>query len=301
MRQKGWLSQLWNLFGPLFLEAAVSIGVSMAANTVLLIKNMDAYMAALHRGSQEALMSFMNSQMNELLSFSGEITIATAICTIPIMVFLGWRDDKKRRQKGIECYNRDIPWGKFFLITPFAGAVGLGLNNLMILSNLTAVGESYTHVSEVQYSMPVGLQLVGLGVITPICEELIFRKLIYRRLRDEKMSFLRAMILSSLIFGIYHGNLVQFIYAFLLGMMLAYLYEVYHSMVAPVIAHVLVNIIAIVLTGIDVFTWMFSKPIRMGIVTVICAAVGSALFVLISRLHPDIQLFESQRSDDERK
>lgn len=285
MQQKGWFSQLWNLFGPLLLEGAVSIAVSMAANSVLLIKNIDAYMAALGSGSQEALSEFISKQLDELLTYSGQITIATAICTIPVMIFLMWRDGKKRRRAGI-VKEPSAPWMKFLAVIPFAAAVGIGLNNILILSNLSAVSESYSQTASTQYSIPFALQLIGFGLITPLCEELMFRGVIYRRLRMGQMPYKRAMILSALMFGLYHGNLVQFIYAFILGILFVYLYEKYHSLAAPVLAHVFVNLASVILTKVDVFTWMFQEPVRMGVITVLCAAVGSGMFVLISQMLP---------------
>lgn len=47
-----------------------------------------------------------------------------------------------------------------------------------------------------------------MGIVAPAAEEMIFRWLIYLRLRDWlKMPV--AAVISGLIFGIYHGNIVQ--------------------------------------------------------------------------------------------
>lgn len=56
----------------------------------------------------------------------------------------------------------------------------------------------------------------------PVLEEYVFRKLIVDR--SVKYGQGVAVILSGLMFGLFHGNLNQFAYAFLLGMFLAFIY-----------------------------------------------------------------------------
>ncbi len=59
-------------------------------------------------------------------------------------------------------------------------------------------------------------------IIAPLIEELVFRKLILDRTRmyGEKL----AMIFSSLLFAFFHTSIEQFFYAFLMGLLLSYLY-----------------------------------------------------------------------------
>lgn len=59
-------------------------------------------------------------------------------------------------------------------------------------------------------------------ICAPILEEYIFRKLIVDR--TVKYGQGVAIVLSGLMFGLFHGNLNQFAYAMLLGMFLAFLY-----------------------------------------------------------------------------
>ena len=45
------------------------------------------------------------------------------------------------------------------------------------------------------------------------------------------------MMLSALMFGLYHGNLVQAIYGFVLGYLAVYIYEKYGSLKASILFH----------------------------------------------------------------
>ncbi len=60
------------------------------------------------------------------------------------------------------------------------------------------------------------------AVVAPVVEELIFRKLVIDKLHvyGDKM----AVIMSGFLFGLAHGNLEQFFYTFLIGILLAYVY-----------------------------------------------------------------------------
>lgn len=46
-------------------------------------------------------------------------------------------------------------------------------------------------------------------------------------------------------FGVYHGNVLQFIYALLMGFMFALIYEKTGNLLAPVFAHIAANVWAI--------------------------------------------------------
>lgn len=68
--------------------------------------------------------------------------------------------------------------------------------------------------------MPVILLLVV--ILAPIFEELIFRKAIIDH--TVKYGEGMAIILSGIVFGLFHGNFSQFVYAMVLGMFFAYVY-----------------------------------------------------------------------------
>ena len=88
--------------------------------------------------------------------------------------------------------------------------------------------------------IPTGIMMTV--VIAPILEELIFRKLILDRIRNygEKT----AIVFSALCFGLFHGNLTQFLYAFMIGLFLGYVYCKTGKVLYTMIMHALVNLIS---------------------------------------------------------
>lgn len=85
------------------------------------------------------------------------------------------------------------------------------------------------------------LQLVGIGMVVPIMEEVLFRGLVYQRLNNYNRNGY-AVVLSAAIFAIYHGNLLQILFAFPMGCLLAWLYRRKQTILAPILFHITVNI-----------------------------------------------------------
>ena len=83
-------------------------------------------------------------------------------------------------------------------------------------------------------------QILAVVLLGPITEELIFRGLVYTRLRQATTPLVAA-VLSGIAFGAVHGNMIQFFYAFTLGVVLALIMERYHSLLPCIIVHIFFN------------------------------------------------------------
>ena len=57
------------------------------------------------------------------------------------------------------------------------------------------------------------------------------------------------MFLSAFLFGIMHFNVVQFLYGFVMGLALGYIYVRYRRLWIPMVAHGLVNFVVILVTA----------------------------------------------------
>ena len=122
-------------------------------------------------------------------------------------------------------------------------AVGMAVffNVLFKYVGITQASESYDRVSQSQYSLPLWAGLFLYGLVTPLAEEIVHRGLIYNRLR-RYFNLPAAMLFSPLIFAISHRNLPQFLYAFLMGLVICVIYEKYGAFIFPVLFHMAANI-----------------------------------------------------------
>ena len=84
--------------------------------------------------------------------------------------------------------------------------------------------ENFEQSQKLLFSGPFVIQIIGIGMIIPICEELIYRGLIFMRMR-QYCNVNLAIGLSALLFAAFHGNVVQGIYGFATGVLFAYVCE----------------------------------------------------------------------------
>lgn len=87
---------------------------------------------------------------------------------------------------------------------------------------------------------------IMLVVVAPLAEEIFFRGFTCEVMR-ERLGSRGAIIASALLFAAVHLYLVQFIPVFVMGLGLAWLYETRRSLVPSYLAHVTLNLIAVLL------------------------------------------------------
>ena len=82
-------------------------------------------------------------------------------------------------------------------------------------------------------------RVLVIVVLAPAIEEFLFRRQLIDRMRayGEK----RAVILSALMFGLFHGNFSQMFYAFLLGLVLGYVYLRTGRLRYTIALHMIIN------------------------------------------------------------
>lgn len=94
-------------------------------------------------------------------------------------------------------------------------------------------------LSTILDSTNLGLIFLITVICAPIYEEYIFRKLVVDRTIKYGKSV--AVLLSGIMFGLFHGNLNQFAYATLLGMFFAFIYVNTGKLRYSIGLHMLVN------------------------------------------------------------
>ncbi len=100
-----------------------------------------------------------------------------------------------------------------------ANIVGMVLNSL--IGNATGNGAVNPLMDVVDGMSPI-VMIVIVAVLAPVWEELLFRKFLIDRVVN--YGEVTAMLMSGVMFGLYHGNLAQCAYAFAIGCFLAFIY-----------------------------------------------------------------------------
>lgn len=120
--------------------------------------------------------------------------------------------------------------------------------------------------------------VVFAAVIAPIMEELLFRGALLRRMRRFGEGL--AIFASGFMFGLFHANIYQILYAFVIGCLLAYVALRTESVLVPILLHMAVNCIGVLLAPLaadnEILTALF------GLFVIGC--IGGGGYIFFSRL-----------------
>lgn len=154
---------------------------------------------------------------------------------------------------------------------------------------MTGLSESFSEVSERQMSVSLGMALAVYGLAVPILEETIFRWFVFGKLLNVIKTFRSLpgnigvdlrIFLSSILFGLYHGNIVQGVYAFLMGALFCYIYSRTGRLLYAIFMHGVANVtVFCIFSSIELVT-AINTPIHCLIFFVV--AIG-CLRRLVSR------------------
>lgn len=175
-----------------------------------------------------------------------------------------WCADKPRRTGQWLCTGqaqcaRFLRTGCFFAALAGMGAC-LGLNVLLQL--LLPLSDGWDSTREAIYGTSIALQLLVTVVLASLTEELLFRGLIRAELRTH-MKPRTAALMGALLFGMYHGNISQGIYAFFLALCLELVCEWSSSLLPAVCMHAGANAASVCFTALmsgmsDAFSMRFA-------------------------------------------
>lgn len=113
------------------------------------------------------------------------------------------------------------------------------------------------------------------AVGAPIMEEIIFRGVVLRHLEPYGKGF--AILMSAFLFGIFHGNLVQIPYAFLVGLVLGYVAVEYNILWAMVL-HMINNLVLGDLIG-RVLPETAGNAV-LSLVIMVCSLAGAVILMV---------------------
>ena len=224
--------------------------------------------------------SFADIVENNMDKYSYIITLISAI--IAVMVFGIWYYkvsegyEKSGFIKQFEVKRLEKP----LLIVMFGLFGGLGLSRFVSLLPLDNIIGNYEETSNALMGGNLFIQILSLAIIVPVAEELIYRGLVFTGL-TKVMDAKYAIFGASALFGVFHFNLLQGTYAFLLSLILVCIYMKYRTILAPIIIHSVANLAAVISSyfGISEF---FNKSLLLYIIIMIVElSAGILLFVLI--------------------
>lgn len=121
-------------------------------------------------------------------------------------------------------------------------------------------------------------------ILPPLVEEMIFRGLIQKYLECAGMHWILANVVQAVLFGVFHQNLVQGIYAALLGFALGFVAHRYNTLAASMLMHMFYNLMGTLIVDLESrflpaivmgMIILISIPMTVSAVTLICLTTNN--------------------------
>ena len=195
------------------------------------------------------------------------VTGFSCACAVLPLLKTGRRSVMTMRVKSVSAFITKRKDRRFLM-----GILPVGTLCLSALLNILLSGDGFPASAPVPpAALPV--EAVVYGILTPFVEELVYRGIVWYRLR-KGFSAMQAAVISSLLFGAAHGSLRQGAYAFLMGMVFSLSYELTRRFEVPFLLHSACNL-AVLAAGSAGWAKILRSPMWSLFFAVTAAAVFS--------------------------
>lgn len=133
-----------------------------------------------------------------------------------------------------------------------------------------------TEMMNYQNPKTIAVTIVYTCIAAPVTEELLYRGFVLKNLSRVGQRF--GIIMSALLFGLMHGNVSQFIFAFFMGVFFAHIDVKHNSLIPSMIVHAFANTVSIAVSYSGVLDTMIAAGITGFAMLALCAA-GIVLYV----------------------
>lgn len=198
-------------------------------------------------GKPEAIMSV------DIMNIVHDSLLPSYILSVIMTFFAAWIIHAIFGRKFFErlSFNKA---SSFLIALSFIAGSALQMPISFILSLIESAGvapdlfEQYSNnMEQLMNNQNLILQILAVGILAPLLEEIIFRGLILNQLRNN-LPIQAAIIIQALLFGIVHLNVIQGSYAFIIGIILGLLVVWYDSLFLPVAFHMGLNLSGVILS-----------------------------------------------------
>ena len=110
---------------------------------------------------------------------------------------------------------------------------------------------SYSESSQGLLGENMVIRILSVMILAPVVEEIVFRGLIFSRLKRGMKTWI-AIVISSVLFALMHGQLLWILYTFVIGFVFAVVVEQTKSLNASILCHMAFNSVSVLAGGISV-------------------------------------------------
>lgn len=145
--------------------------------------------------------------------------------------------------------NKKISLKNVFLCFICGIGINITINSILSLIKIEQLIPQYGEIIQKIVSNKFYITLICVGILIPICEEIFYRGIILGKLRTG-FGVLGAVIIQAILFGVGHMNLVQGIYAFVIGIIFGYVVIWTGSLYSSILLHIVINSLSTIISNV---------------------------------------------------
>ncbi|MGG7144504.1 CPBP family intramembrane glutamic endopeptidase [Clostridium nigeriense] len=222
----------------------------------------------------------MDSTINSILSLTNIFLLISSVITILALILI-YKIKRRNYKEELQI----VKANRFNIFFAIILGISCWLFNSGVLSLVEEAGffsSQFEYMNDILAPISQGSILISMltvGIVAPIAEEFLFRGVIYNTLK-KKISIKWTIIIQAILFGVFHGNLVQGTYATLLGLVFGYVTYKTKSLWPAIIMHMVNNLTA------NIASFMLGDYIGgtlLYIIFTVVGTIGMALLILLIR------------------
>ncbi len=233
----------------IFLMAGIQNVISVAFLTSVMLSD-PTVLGSMAAGTLDA--AALTEQMTVLMLEN--ITMLLLVSNLVTVLIISLFFTLRKKNPFHEMMLRPVKWS----ILPVCALYGIALNIFIsVTMSFLPLPAEMMEALDSQYSMLFGntnivIEILNTAVLTGLVEEIFFRGLALSRLK-KGMGRIAAVVVSAVIFGLFHGAFVAVCYATVLGLVFGFLAERHNSILPTVVCHIFFNASSYFLTTDNMF------------------------------------------------
>jgi len=219
---------------------------------------------SIYTGRDFLIYEFNNALMETDMVKLSAITGIVVLLIVWLIKHKSWEESGFWKVSDISAYS--------LVLCALAGVItNYFWTGIFHLSGLPELFPGYAELTDSLFRGHIAYQVLGIAIIAPIVEEVVYRGIVLKRLLNMPMNFHAANIIQALIFGIMHLNVLQSTHAFFGGITLGLAYAKFKTIWAPIIIHITFNLWSVIIINIEKHYNIESSDTFIAITTIMSA------------------------------
>ena len=283
--QESFGRRIWRLIYPILTYMGVIRLVEFIALsiiTMVYMMNNNTFAIRISPEIQEKLEQMYSEYINE-------VNIAAFICVIPLLILYMYLDRKRKTKTDKNETHEKTSLYKYIFLPLLGMLCCIAWTFMIIMGGFKFNGMN--NYMDYFFCGKTSVELIALGLLSPIANELLLRGILYNRLKENASVMISALMIS--VFAMFSAfTLHEAVYLFLMSILSVYVYERYHSIIAPILLNIGASVIAVLESEERVLSTFYSSWS-----TFLISTIGFVLITILMLCIVEKLIFNKKEKD----